>query len=65
MSGWFAEPGSEVSMAERLGSVLSCNSLDEASSGASARAAQFGAERIAAETAALYTSVVTDYKHTL
>ena len=65
VSGWFAEPGSEVSMAERLGSVLSCDSLDEASSGASARAAQFGADRIAAETAALYTRVVTDYKHTL
>ena len=65
VSGWFAEPGSEVSMAERLGSVLSCDSLNEASSGASARAAQFGAERIAAETAALYTRVIADYKHTL
>ena len=62
VNGWFAQAGSEKSMAERLGCVLSGALSHELSSAASARAAQFGMERIASETLTLYGEIVEKYK---
>lgn len=61
VSGWFAQAGSEESMAERLHCVLPAVSLNAASSAASARAMQFCTARIAAETLALYGKIVKNY----
>ncbi len=62
VSGWFVEINSEISLADRLYRALSCGSLESASSCAAARAASFSAERIAAETASLYSRVIADYR---
>lgn len=60
--GWLVEPNDAPGMAEGLERVLSGERLEVIAGRARERAAQFSTEKIAAETATIYSRVITDYR---